>query len=120
MVADDKFFRSEQPLKAWAVISFDRFLDQDDMKRYITYLCQTLGQHGVPIDNARPECFGPIDPRPEGNVESALQQAARSAYRVGKCPPQLICIVLPGRYAKQIFHHPHLRSKLIFQGCVAV
>ena len=67
------------------------------MHRYISYLCQTLKQHGVPIENERPECFGPIDPRSEGNVEGALKQAARSAYHAGKCPPQLICIVLPGR-----------------------
>lgn len=92
-----QFFRSEQSLKAWSIISFDRFLDQKDMQRYITYLCQTLRQHGVPIENDTPECFGPIDPRPEGNVESALQQAARSAFRAGKCAPQLICVVLPGR-----------------------
>ena len=96
--ADVQFFRSEQPLKAWSFISFDRYLDQDDMKGYIDYLCQTLHQHGVPIENGRPECFGPIDPRPDGNVEGAMQQAARAAYKAGgNIAPQLICIVLPGR-----------------------
>lgn len=93
-----QFYQSNQPLKAWSFISFDRFLDQGDMQRYIIYLCQTLHQHGVKIENGRPGYFGPVDPRPDGNVEGALQQAARSAYKAGGgIAPQLICIVLPGR-----------------------
>jgi eukaryotic translation initiation factor 2C len=96
--ADNQFFRSERPLKAWAFISFDKFCDQDNMRRYIHFLCGTLEVHGVPVENKRPECFGPIDPRNPSNIAGALQQAARSAYMSGgKCAPQLICIVLPGR-----------------------
>jgi eukaryotic translation initiation factor 2C len=67
------------------------------MKRYITYLMQTLEKHGVTIENRQPTLIGPVDPTKEQNVRSAIQSAARAAYQAGKCTPQLIFIILPGR-----------------------
>lgn len=67
------------------------------MKRYVTYMIDVLRAHGVVVDNARPKCIGPIDPRQPDAIKGALQHAAREAYMAGKCSPQLICIVLPGR-----------------------
>ncbi|WVW82289.1 hypothetical protein I302_104295 [Kwoniella bestiolae CBS 10118] len=95
-----RFFRNgRKPLVAWSVISFDRWTEQDEMHRYITFLCQVLQSHGVEVVNTQPECIGPIDPRGNDAVANALQQAARAAYRAGKCAPQLICCILPGRDA---------------------
>ncbi|OCF55470.1 hypothetical protein L486_06954 [Kwoniella mangroviensis CBS 10435] len=94
------FFRNgKKPLMAWSVISFDKWTEEDEMHRYITYLCETLTAHGVDVRNRQPDCIGPIDPRGNDAVSNALQQAARAAYRVGRCAPQLICCVLPGRDA---------------------
>ncbi|WRT64136.1 uncharacterized protein IL334_001065 [Kwoniella shivajii] len=89
----------KKPLKAWSVISFDKYIDQDEMHRYITYLCSVLRAHGVEVENSRPMCIGPIDPRGDSAIPHALQEAARAAYRSGKCAPQLICCILPGRDA---------------------
>ncbi|WWC86242.1 uncharacterized protein L201_001115 [Kwoniella dendrophila CBS 6074] len=95
-----KFFRNgKKPLIAWSVISFDRWTEQDEMHRYITYLCQVLEAHGVDIATKQPDCFGPVDPRERDAIPKALQRAAQAAYRKGKCAPQLICCVLPGRDA---------------------
>jgi eukaryotic translation initiation factor 2C len=93
-----KFFRNGQaPLKAWSVISFDKYTNVDEMKRYVIYLMQTLERHGVKIDNKQPTLIGPVDPTREQNVKSALQSAARAAFQAGQCAPQLIFIILPGR-----------------------
>lgn len=62
------------------------------------YLMQTLERHGVKIENKQPTLIGPVDPTKEQNVKSALQSAARAAYQAGQCAPQLIFIILPGRY----------------------
>ena len=86
-----------KPLKAWAVISFERFCDSDDMKRYITYMCEVLTAHGVVVENRQPATFGPVDPRGPGVILNSLQSAARASYKAGRCAPQLICIILPGR-----------------------
>jgi eukaryotic translation initiation factor 2C len=67
------------------------------MKRYVTYMIQVLRAHGVEVENAKPKCIGPIDPRDPSDIKGALQLAAREAYMSGKCSPQLICAVLPGR-----------------------
>ncbi|WWD17893.1 hypothetical protein CI109_102338 [Kwoniella shandongensis] len=95
-----QFFRNgKKPLVAWSVISFDRYTEADEMQRYITYLCQVLSAHGVQVANRQPECIGPINPTKKGAITNALQLGARAAYMAGKCPPQLICCVLPGRDA---------------------
>ncbi|RSH92939.1 hypothetical protein EHS25_008385 [Saitozyma podzolica] len=108
-----QFFRpGRTPLVAWAVISFDRYTDRGTMQSYVTYLCDTLIAHGVPVVNRQPSCIGPVDPRKEENVKGALQEAARDSYIAGKkavdagrlnpawkCAPQLICVVLPGKDA---------------------
>ncbi|EIW72602.1 hypothetical protein TREMEDRAFT_12051, partial [Tremella mesenterica DSM 1558] len=87
------------PLKAWAFISFDKFLDEDPMRRYIQYLIDVLEAHGVEVENRHPPCIGPINPFNEARRLEALQEAARDAYRAGKRNPQLICVILPGKDA---------------------
>lgn len=67
------------------------------MKRYMVYLMKTLANHGVMIENPRPALLGPYDPSRPGTIKSGLQEAARAAYIAGKCAPQLIFVVLPGR-----------------------
>ncbi|WWC66253.1 uncharacterized protein I206_100154 [Kwoniella pini CBS 10737] len=95
-----RFFRNgKKPLVAWAVVSFDRYTEQDEMHRYITFMVESLTAHGVLVHTKHPECIGPIDPRGARAIPNALQQAARAAYMVGKCAPQLICCILPGRDA---------------------
>ncbi|OCF39530.1 hypothetical protein I317_06689 [Kwoniella heveanensis CBS 569] len=96
----NQFFRNgKKPLCAWSVVSFDKYTGVDEMRRYIGYLCQTLRNHGVVVANRTPECIAPRDPRQEGNILAALKEAGRAAYMAGKCAPQLICCVLPGRDA---------------------
>lgn len=93
-----QFYRNgKTPLKAWSIISFDGFTDDDEMKRYVAYMVEVLRAHGVEVANAKPKCIGPIDPRKPEAIKEALQLAAREAYMAGKCSPQLICAVLPGR-----------------------
>jgi hypothetical protein len=99
-IPDLQFFRNaNQPLKAWSVVSFDRFTDVDEMKRYMVYLMGTLESHGVKIANKAPTLVGPINPLKEQDVRAALQTAARAAFKAGGCAPQLIFVILPGRSA---------------------
>ncbi|WVQ97314.1 hypothetical protein IAU59_004425 [Kwoniella sp. CBS 9459] len=96
----NQFFRNgKKPLVAWAVVSFDRYTGRDEMQRYVTYLCDTLKNHGVNVANSTPVCIPPRDPRQVENVLGGLKEAARAAYMAGNCAPQLICCVLPGRDA---------------------
>jgi eukaryotic translation initiation factor 2C len=98
IIINYQFFRNgNQPLKAWSVISFDRYTDVDEMKRYISYLMDTLITHGVKIANKTPTLVGPINPIKEIDVKNALQTAARAAFKAGGCAPQLIFVILPGR-----------------------
>lgn len=93
-----QFFRNgTRPLTSWAVVSFERFCEVEDMQRYITTMIRHLRDHGVNVKNAQPECLGPVNPTKAGNVLGALQQAARAAYMVEKASPQLIVCVLPGK-----------------------
>lgn len=61
------------------------------------YLMGTLETHGVKIENKKPALIGPYNPMKEGSVKAALQEAARAAFILGQCVPQLIFVVLPGR-----------------------
>nr|XP_018267308.1 uncharacterized protein I303_01293 [Kwoniella dejecticola CBS 10117]OBR89466.1 hypothetical protein I303_01293 [Kwoniella dejecticola CBS 10117] len=95
-----RFFKNgKKPLIAWSVVSFEKYTEQDEMHRYIHYLVNVLQAHGVQVITKQPDCIGPIDPRGPRAIPNALQQAARAAYMVGKCAPQLICCILPGRDA---------------------
>jgi eukaryotic translation initiation factor 2C len=85
------------PLTSWAVISYDKYTDSDDMKRYVTYLVDTLKSHGVQVDNPRPPLVGPRDPRTQAGIIEGLQMGAREAYKATGKKPQLLCVVLPGR-----------------------
>lgn len=67
------------------------------MRRYVIYLCGVLKSHGVVVDNPEPALLGPVDPQQPGVMQHYLQAAARKSYIAGKCAPQLICIILPGR-----------------------
>ncbi|ORY32296.1 Piwi domain-domain-containing protein [Naematelia encephala] len=98
-VRDKQAKAAKTPLIAWACISFDRYYDEDDMRRYITYLCGTFDSHGIPVMNRKPALFTSTDPRQPGVVTEYLQKAARACYMAGKCTPQLICCILPGRDA---------------------
>ena len=97
--AESHFFRQgKKPLVAWSFISFDRWCDEDDMRRYCAFLVGFLQRFGVDVPNKNPVCIGPVDPRQPENVVEALKRASKAAYTAGKCAPQLICIVLPGRW----------------------
>ena len=86
------------PLKAWSVVSFDKYSDDDAMKRFIDYLCNTMTLHGINVENRFPALIPPVDPRGENNIKRSLQQAARAAFQAGgKVAPQLICVILPGK-----------------------
>lgn len=67
------------------------------MQRYISYLCTRLSALGVSIENPKPPCIAPTDPRNPHNLLTALQQAARAAFQVSKEMPQLIVVILPGK-----------------------
>ena len=86
-----------KPLKAWAFVSFDRYSDADVMQRYVDFLVRTLQRLGVVVENTRPPCIAPQDPRQDGMIEYQLKTAAQQAYKAGQCDPQLICVILPGK-----------------------
>lgn len=95
-----QFYRNaDQPLKAWSVVSFDKFTDHREMERYIVFMIKTLVKHGVKVEQTTPALLGPIDPRRPGAVQEAMREAAGKAYRLGNCAPQLIFVILPGRSA---------------------
>lgn len=86
-----------RPLQSWAMVSFDKYTNFDDMKRYITYLVGTMQAHGVVVQLPTPPLIPPRDPRQLSTVKATLQEAALEAYKATGCDPQLICVVLPGR-----------------------
>lgn len=102
-----QFFKAGAPLKAWAVVSFDRTADMPVMQGFITYLVNNLKRNGMSVPTDRPPLFGPINPAqgppgPGGISEAvfnALMTAGGAAYAAGgkTIAPQLIVIILPGR-----------------------
>ncbi|BEI91628.1 uncharacterized protein CcaverHIS019_0404480 [Cutaneotrichosporon cavernicola] len=94
------FFREGlRPLTNWAVVSFERYTDEDTMKRWVMFLVQRLRQLGVKVDNPTPKLIPPLDPRQPDVITNQLKVAARAAYRVNNQVPQLICCILPGKEA---------------------
>lgn len=88
-----------RPLNNWAVVSFDRYCDVQDMQRWITYLCTALGRLGVEVANKNPPIIPPADPRQHSNLLGSMQAAARDAFQVSGETPQLIVVILPGKDA---------------------
>lgn len=79
------------------MVSFDRYTDTDEMKRYIIYLMKTLITHGVKIETKAPMLLGPYNPTQPDAVRDAMTKAARAAFELGGCAPQIIFVILPGR-----------------------
>jgi hypothetical protein len=102
LISDTKFVRDvNRPLINWAVISFDRFCDTSDMQRWVNFLCGRLERFGLNVGNRQPALIPPCDPRNPENLIGSLQRAARAAFMVDKNTPQLILIILPGKYVHQ-------------------
>lgn len=92
------FFRDGlRPLNNWAVVSFERFTDEDTMARWVNYLVRRLRQLGVEVQNPTPPLIGPVDPRRPNMIADQLKLAARAAFQVSNETPQLICCILPGK-----------------------
>lgn len=102
-----QFYKQGNPLKAWAVVSFDRGADIQMMQGFITYLVNTLKRNGMSVPTHRPPLIGPINPAQGGagtggvneTIFNALMNAGSSAYQAGgkTVAPQLIIVILPGR-----------------------
>ncbi len=92
------FFRDGlRPLNNWAVVSFERFTDEDTMARWVNYLVRRLRQLGVEVQNPTPPLIDPVDPRRPNMIADQLKLAARAAFQVSNETPQLICCILPGK-----------------------
>ncbi|KAK1921573.1 eukaryotic translation initiation factor 2C 2 [Papiliotrema laurentii] len=92
-----KFTRPGTRLKTWAVLSFDRFIGQQEMGGFVSQLVRVLNMNGCPVENTHPPLIQQ-NPDQGGQCEGikpGLQTAARAAYDQTKGNPQLIVVILP-------------------------
>ncbi|WVR04637.1 hypothetical protein IAU60_001648 [Kwoniella sp. DSM 27419] len=79
----NKFCKPGNPLKSWAIVSFDERTGIPDL--------------GCPVINKQPPLFhlNPNQRGPNSAIKEGLQTAAKQAFMTSKLDPQLIVVILP-------------------------
>lgn len=94
-----KFTKPGKPLASWAVVTFDQYLPQPELAKFVNYLVGALVANGCNVTNKQPPLLNgnanPMQGYP--GVKIGLQNACRDAFLQSKQNPQLVVCILPRR-----------------------
>ncbi|ORY31025.1 putative Argonaute-like protein [Naematelia encephala] len=100
------FTQKGKPLRAWSVLSLDRFFGREECQRFVNALVKVLNSSNCPVVNQHP-AFIQANPDDNGalqGIRPGLQEAARQAYTSqienprnpkDRVDPQLVIVVMP-------------------------
>lgn len=86
------FTRPGRPLKAWSVLSLDRYFGTGDMQNFVGFFVNQMKMYGINVVNPTPALIEGDSRKP---LKDNLSEAARQAFMQSKSNPQIILVLLP-------------------------